>query len=69
MFNNITNISPTPSSICYANQKHPGCWKKCKANQKQQSKWLDVATRFETKLRPKNLVRSCINSCFKILVC
>jgi len=43
--------------------------KKCKANQKQQSKWLDMATRSDMKLRPRNLVGSCIKFCFKILVC
>jgi len=32
--------------------------KKCKANQKQQSKWLGVATRSDIELRPRNLVRS-----------
>jgi len=36
------------------NQKHTG-YKKCKVNQKQQSKYLYVITRFDMKLRPRIL--------------
>jgi len=48
--------------VVICESKTPWVLKKCKANQKQQSKWLvDVATRFDIKLRPRNLV-SCVNS-------
>jgi len=55
--------------LFYVNQiKNTLVLEKRKANQKQQSKWLDVATRFDMKLRPRILFGSIINSCFKILV-
>jgi len=58
-------------TFVHANQKHPGYRKrlKFKANQKQQSKWLYVATRFDMKLRPRILFTTCIKILFKILVC
>jgi len=48
--------SLTSSYICKS--KTPWVLKKYKANQKQQSKLLYVATRFDVKLRPRNFVRS-----------
>jgi len=47
--------------VVICESKTPLVLKKCKVNQKQQSKWLDVVTRFDMKLRPRNLVRSCTN--------